>query len=50
LSVGALVRTETIEDFKRDYGKTRSVAAVNRTLGIHWLGGGAGGSDNGPFR
>jgi integrase len=34
LSVGALARTETIEDFKREYGKTRSIAAVNRTLGI----------------
>ena len=34
LPVGALERTETIEDFKREYGKTRSIAAVNRTLGI----------------
>ena len=32
--VGALERTETIEDFKREYGKARSIAAVNRTLGI----------------
>src|SRR5262245_23695883 len=28
LSVGALERTETIEDFKHEYGKTRSIAAV----------------------
>lgn len=34
LPVSALERTDTIEDFKRDYGKTRSLAAVNRTLGI----------------
>jgi hypothetical protein len=34
LPVGALERTDTIEDFKCEYGKTRSVAAVNRTLGI----------------
>lgn len=32
--VGALERTETIEDFKSEYGKARSIAAVNRTLGI----------------
>ena len=32
--VGALERTDTIEDFKLEYGTTRSVAAVNRTLGI----------------
>lgn len=32
--VTALNQTETIEDFKREYGKTRSIAAVNRTLGI----------------
>src|SRR6266498_1348094 len=34
LPVSALERTDTIEDFKREYGKTRSFAAVNRTLGI----------------
>lgn len=34
LPVNALERTDTIEDFKRDYGSTRSLAAVNRTLGI----------------
>jgi hypothetical protein len=34
LPVTALERTDTIEDFKREYGKTRSLAAVNRTLGI----------------
>lgn len=34
LPVAALERTETIEDFKREYGKARSIAAVNRTLGI----------------
>lgn len=34
LPVAALERAETIEDFKREYGKTRSIAAVNRTLGI----------------
>jgi integrase len=34
LPVSALERTDTIEDFKRDYGQTRSLAAVNRTLGI----------------
>jgi hypothetical protein len=33
LPVGALERTETIEDFKHEYSKTRSIAAVNRTLG-----------------
>jgi len=32
--VAALNQTETIEDFKREYGKIRSIAAVNRTLGI----------------
>lgn len=32
--VAALNQTETIEDFKLEYGKTRSIAAVNRTLGI----------------
>jgi hypothetical protein len=32
--VNALERTDTIEDFKREYGKTRSLVAVNRTLGI----------------
>lgn len=34
LPVAALERAETIEDFKGEYGKTRSVAAVNRTLAI----------------
>jgi integrase len=34
LPVNALERTDTIEDFKREYGQTRSLAAVNRTLGI----------------
>ncbi len=34
LPVSALERTDTIEDFKRDYCQTRSPAAVNRTLGI----------------
>ena len=34
LPVTALERTDTIEDFKREYGQTRSLAAVNRTLGI----------------
>ncbi len=34
LPVDALERTGTIEDFKREYGKTRSIASVNRTLGI----------------
>src|SRR6266498_296733 len=34
LPVSTLERTDTIEDFKRDYGQTRSLAAVNRTLGI----------------
>jgi integrase len=34
LSIGVLERTETIEDFKREYAKTRSIAAVNRTLAI----------------
>ena len=34
LPVNALERTDTIEDFKREYGKTRSLVAVNRTLGI----------------
>jgi integrase len=34
LPVAALNQTETIEDFKREYGKARSIAAVNRTLGI----------------
>jgi integrase len=34
LPVSALERTDTIEDFKREYGKTRSLVAVNRTLGI----------------
>ena len=34
LPVSALERTDTIEDFKREYGKTRSLAAVNRTLSI----------------
>ena len=34
LPIAALERAETIEDFKRDYGKARSIAAVNRTLGI----------------
>jgi integrase len=34
LSVAALNQTETIEDFKCEYGKTRSIAAVNRTLAI----------------
>lgn len=34
LSVAALNQTETIEDFKREYDKTRSIAAVNRTLAI----------------
>jgi integrase len=34
LPVNALERSDTIEDFKRQYGETRSVAAVNRTLGI----------------
>jgi integrase len=32
--VSALERTDTIEDFKREYGQSRSLAAVNRTLGI----------------
>jgi len=32
--VAALERTDTIEDFKREYGETRSITAVNRTLGI----------------
>jgi hypothetical protein len=34
LPIAALERTETIEDFKRAYGATRSITAVNRTLGI----------------
>ena len=34
LPVAALESTETIEDFKRQYGQARSIAAVNRTLGI----------------
>jgi integrase len=34
LPVSALERTDTIEDFKREYGESRSLAAVNRTLGI----------------
>src|SRR5260370_37193268 len=34
LPVSALERTDTIEDFKREYGQSRSLAAVNRTLGI----------------
>jgi integrase len=34
LAVTALERPETIEDFKHEYGKTRSVAAINRTLAI----------------
>ncbi len=34
LPVAAVCQTETIEDFKRTYGQTRSIAAVNRTLGI----------------
>jgi integrase len=34
LPVAALERTETIEDFKQAYGQGRSIAAVNRTLGI----------------
>jgi integrase len=34
LPVSALERTDTIEDFKREYGQARSLAAVNRTLGI----------------
>ncbi|MGE3955549.1 MAG: tyrosine-type recombinase/integrase [Vicinamibacterales bacterium] len=34
LPVSALERTDTIEDFKRQYGESRSLAAVNRTLGI----------------
>ena len=34
LPVTALERTATIEDFKSEYGKTRSIAAVNRTLRI----------------
>ena len=34
LPVGSLERTETIEHFKHEYGKTRSVTAANRTLGI----------------
>jgi integrase len=32
--VTSLERTDTIEDFKREYGETRSITAVNRTLGI----------------
>ena len=34
LPVAAVERTETIEDFKRQYGQARSIAALNRTLGI----------------
>src|SRR5262249_17257177 len=32
--ITSLERTDTIEDFKREYGETRSITAVNRTLGI----------------
>jgi integrase len=32
--VAALERAETIEDFKHTYSQTRSITAVNRTLGI----------------
>src|SRR2546426_3739498 len=34
LPANALERTDTIEDFKREYGEIRSLVAVNRTLGI----------------
>jgi hypothetical protein len=34
LPVAVLQRTDTIEDFKWPYGETRSIAALNRTLGI----------------